>query len=128
MSILEYLAAIKERLLTDPIVADFQVIRERDTTTDGHIRARITLIDDGPLEFSEYFQQMPDGNIQVITYSYHWADKNNQLILRWDNTPHHRKLPDFPHHLHDGKKGTVDPSQPMSIFNVLDEIGRRLNH
>ena len=127
MSILEYLEAIKERLLTDPIVADFQVIRERDTTMDGHIRARTTLVDDGLLEFSEYFQQMPDGNIQVVTYSYHWADKSNQLIRRWDNTPHHPDLPDFPHHLHDGATGTLEPSQPVSIFDVLDEIGKQLN-
>lgn len=44
MSVLEYLEAIKERLLTDLIVADFQIIRERDTTADGHIRARVALL------------------------------------------------------------------------------------
>jgi hypothetical protein len=32
-------------------------------------------------------QRSPTGEIVVITYSYHWADTNNQLIKRWDNTP-----------------------------------------
>lgn len=127
MNVREYLEAIKARLLADPIVARFQVLRERDTTTDGHIRAGVTLSDNSLLEFSEYFQQTPEGNIQVVTYSYHWADESNQLILRWDNTPHHPNLSGFPHHLRDGAKSTVEAGQPVSIFEVLDEIGRKLN-
>ena len=127
MSVLEYLETIKARLLSDPIVAIFQVIRERGTTTDGYIRARITLSDNSLLEFSEYFQQTPEGNIQIVTYSYHWADESNRLIRRWDDTPHHPNLPGFPHHLHDGAKDTVEAGRPMSIFAVLDEIGQQLN-
>jgi len=61
----------------------------------------------------------------VITYSYHWADANNQLITRWDNTPHFSDLPGFPDHIHDGATGQVTPSQPMSIFTVLDAIAGR---
>jgi hypothetical protein len=61
----------------------------------------------------------------VITYSYHWANATNQLITRWDNTPHFPDLPGFPDHLHDGATGQVTPGQPMSIFTVLDEIAGR---
>ncbi len=41
-----YLASIKERLLTDPLVARFHVLRERSTLTDGYLRGRLTLRDD----------------------------------------------------------------------------------
>jgi hypothetical protein len=60
--------------------------------------------------------------ITVITYSYHWADANSQLIKRWDNTPHFPALPGFPDHIHDGATDQVTTGQPMSIFAVLDVI------
>ena len=40
MTIVEYFGAVKECLLTSPVVSRFHVIRERDTLTDGHLRAR----------------------------------------------------------------------------------------
>jgi hypothetical protein len=67
-------------------------------------------------------QRSAAGEIVVITYSYHWADANNQLITRWDNTPHFPGLPGFPHPIHDGATGEVTAGQSMSIFTVLDTI------
>ena len=117
-----YLEAMKERFITDPLVTQFQVIRERSTLMDGYLRARLAFADGSQLEFSEYMQRSSDGEIVVITYSYHWADANNQLIVRWDNTPHFPWLPSFPDHIHDGATGEVTAGQPMSIFTVLDAI------
>jgi Family of unknown function (DUF6516) len=125
MTIEAYLDSIKERFITDPIVTSFHVIRERSTLIDGYLRARLELADSSQLEFSEYVQRSPTGEIVVITYSYHWADTNNQLITRWDNTPHFPDLPGFPDHIHDGATGQVTTGQPMSIFAVLDEIAGR---
>jgi hypothetical protein len=122
MTIEAYLAAMKERFVGDPIVTHFHVIRERSTLVDGHIRARIVLADSSQLEFSEYMQRSSAGEIAVITYSYHWANADNQLIKRWDNTPHFPDLPGFPDHIHDGATGEVMPGQPMSIFSVLHAI------
>jgi uncharacterized protein DUF6516 len=122
MTIEAYLDSIKERFVTDPIVTSFHVIRERSTLVDGHLRVRLTLADGSQLEFSEYMQRSPAGEIAVITYSYHWADADNQLITRWDNTPHFPDLPGFPDHIHDGATGQVTTGQPMSIFAVSDEI------
>jgi len=125
MTIDAYLEAIKERFVTDPVVTQFQIIRERSTLMDGYLRARLALADGSQLEFSEYMQRSSDREIVVITYSYKWADANNQLIVRWDNTPHFPDLPGFPDHMHDGVTGEVTPGQPMSIFAVLDEIAGR---
>ena len=125
MTIDAYLEATEERFVTDPIVTRFDVIRERSTLVDGYLRARLALADGSQLEFSEYMQRSSDGTIVVITYSYHWADANHELIARWDNTPHFPDLPGFPDHIHDGVTGEVTPGQPMSIFTVLDEIAGR---
>jgi Family of unknown function (DUF6516) len=125
MTIDAYLEAMKERFVTDPLVTQFQVIRERSTLMDGYLRARLALADGSQLELSEYMQRSSAGEIVVITYSYHWANANNQLITRWDNTPHFPDLPGFPDHIHDGATGQVTPGQPMSIFTVLDAIAGR---
>jgi hypothetical protein len=125
MTIEAYLNSIKERFVTDPIVTSFDVIRERSTWVDGHLRVRLMLADGSHLEFSEYMQCSPTGEIAVITYSYHWADADDRLITRWDNTPHFPNLPGFPDHIHDGATGEVTPGQPMNIFDVLNAIAGR---
>jgi len=126
VTIAEYLTRIKQHLLTNTVVLDFSVIRERATTTDGYLRAKLTFVDHSWLEFSEYVQRSGAGQINVVTYSYHWADAEARLILRWDNTPHFLELPGAPHHIHQGSETTVSPGQPVDIFIVLDEIIRQL--
>jgi hypothetical protein len=71
MTIDAYLAAMKDRFVTDPLVTQFHVIRERATLMDGYLRARLALADGSQLEFSEYMQRSSAGEIVVITYSYH---------------------------------------------------------
>jgi Family of unknown function (DUF6516) len=126
VTIAEYLESVKALLLTDPLIASFQIIRERQTLVDGHLRVRVVLSDAGMLEFSEYVQRSPSHGITVITYSYHWADPQGNLLRRWDNTPHFPDLPGFPHHLHDGATNTVYPGVPINIFAVLGQIQQQL--
>ena len=126
MTIAEYLDTIKERLLTAEAVASFRILRERSTLTDGYLRARLTLSDGSRLDFSEYARRSPEGEISVVTYSYHWADAGDNLIQRWDNTPHHLDLPGFPHHIHVEREDNLLPSQPVNILAVLDQVTRRL--
>jgi hypothetical protein len=60
VSINDYLKNVKERLLTDPVVVSFLLMRERTTFVDGYIRARLTFADQNYLEFSEYVQIVDD--------------------------------------------------------------------
>ncbi|MEA3359588.1 MAG: DUF6516 family protein [Thermodesulfobacteriota bacterium] len=41
--------------------------------------------------------------------SFHWQDRVDNLIKRWDNAPHFPDLKGFPHHVHIGKNDTVAP-------------------
>ncbi len=47
-------------------------------------------------------------------------DKQERLIFRYDNAPHHSDVSSFPHHKHlpDG----VAESEDKGIIDVLDEI------
>lgn len=122
MNIREYLNTLKERLLSDPKVASFQIRREREGTNEGYWRGIILFADDSRFEFSEYFQIAAGETVQIITYSYHWAQENGDCIKRWDNTPHHPELAGFPHHVHLGKPGSAFSSAPRCLQDVLDEI------
>jgi hypothetical protein len=123
----EYLASAKQRLLVEPVVVALVILRERETSAGGHWRAKLSLADGSTLEFSEYVRFVAGSRIENVTYSYHWADAENKLICRWDNTPHFPDLPGFPHHIHDGPDDQVRSGQPTDIFAVLDEIVRRLS-
>jgi len=69
VTVAEYLDSIKWRLLTDPLIFRFHIVRKRATLTDGHLRARLTLTDGSLLEFSEYVQRSPSGSVHVVTYT-----------------------------------------------------------
>jgi hypothetical protein len=91
-TVADYHEAVKARLIADPLVVRFDLRRERRTMDDGHLRALLTLRNGEQLEFSEYVCQ-ERGQVEVITYSFHWSDPDGNLIRRWDNAPHFWHLP-----------------------------------
>jgi hypothetical protein len=56
-------------------------------------------------------------------YSYHWQDKNGQLIIRWDNAPHHTKLRTHPHHKHTPQ---LEESTEMNLEDILKIVNQRV--
>jgi len=60
-------------------------------------------------------------------YSYHWQTHSGKLVCRWDNAPHHRTVPTFPHHKHKGNKEEVLPSKEVTLEQVLNIIDKQLN-
>ena len=58
-------------------------------------------------------------------YSYYWLSSKNELIIGWDNAPHHTKLETFPHHRHVGSQKNLQPSQEVRLEDVIDFIGRK---
>ena len=127
MKIAEYFESVKDRTLTDSFVVNFKVTKQVNRSNNGHLRARITFIDNSILEFSEFIEQASEDEIRLVTYSYHWESKNGDLIRRWDNARHFPRLENFPHHIHDGKTGDVTPGKLVNIFQVLDEIASNLD-
>jgi hypothetical protein len=122
----EYLAAIHLALVESPIVASYEVVRQRVTSQSGHLRVRIDLTNGDFLEAAEFFRLTPDG-IEVADYRHQWMDGERTILRkRWDSTPHHPNLENAPHHCHDGSEETVVPGQPMSIQDVLAVISREI--
>ncbi len=65
-----------------------------------------------------------EGNqLKHLGYSYHFQDKENQLIFRYDNTPHFPNMKTFPNHKHllDNVIESVKPSFP-EVVKEINEI------
>jgi len=120
----EYIESIFSRLAATDFVINTSLLREYSNSQKGHLRMRLTFTGGSFLEFYEYIEAAEAGNIHVLTCAFHWSTAARELIQRWDNTPHHPELENFPHHIHLGE--TVKTGQAMDIFCVLDEIEREL--
>jgi hypothetical protein len=59
-----------------------------------------------------------------LAYVYQYKAPEDQLIFRYDNTGHHKKLKlsSYPHHKHAGSEENVIASPAPSLLAVLREI------
>ncbi|MBL7105875.1 MAG: hypothetical protein ISS18_16240 [Bacteroidales bacterium] len=55
-------------------------------------------------------------------YSYYWLSSKNELIIGWDNAPHHTKIDTFPHHRHVGNQKNMQPSNETCLEEVINFI------
>lgn len=117
MSIRRYFDELKLYLVINPIVESVEIISEKIGEKEGYLRVIIGLPDDSVMYCFEYV--LSDGPIEISKYSFHWQDMAGNLICRWDNTPHHPELDNFPHHIH--TKDKVSASSEMDLRKVLSE-------
>ena len=54
-----------------------------------------------------------------LNYRYHFQGSQNNLIFRYDNTPHFPDLESFPHHKH--LSNDVVSSNEPSVIRVIEE-------
>jgi hypothetical protein len=56
-------------------------------------------------------------------YAYH-ISKGSELIIRWDNAPHHKQIKTFPHHKHVGEN--ILESDEMEIEVILRDLEKMI--
>jgi hypothetical protein len=54
-----------------------------------------------------------------LNYRYHFQNSQNNLVFRYDNTPHFPDLESFPHHKH--LSNDVVSSDEPSVIRVIEE-------
>ena len=114
----DYLDEIEQMFLLSPVVLSLQVREREERLQEGFIRLRAVLANGDLLEAFEFVVTTSD-SIQTVTYRIHWQQRDGQLKRRWDNAPHHSDVSTFPHHVHLGPAEHVEPSEPMTILQVL---------
>ena len=71
------------------------------------------------LEIAIFAAEMRN-KIAVDKYRFQYMDKKGRMVFRYDNAPHHREAPTFPHHKH--LPNRVSPSTQPSLADILNEI------
>ena len=61
----------------------------------------------------------------LIRYSYYWLDADDRLKGGWDNSPHHERLENFPHHKHIGGQAIRVPSYDVCLEDVMTVLQKR---
>ena len=69
------------------------------TSERASLRIRLRFEQGHLLEINEAVV-IVNGKLVPLDYRYHCQNEQNQLIFRYDNTPHFPDLPSFPHHKH----------------------------
>ena len=83
-----------------------------------NLRIRVRFVSGHLLELHEAVI-INNGYVTHLSYRYHFQDKHNKLVFRYDNAPHFPKLDNFPHHKH--LPNRVDSTNNVSIIKAIKE-------
>jgi hypothetical protein len=119
-----YFEQMRKVIETCAVVQTSSVTYDKRADHEGFISGDLRFVEGSVLDLREFVdvENVPER----VMYVYQYRDAEGNVIFRYDNTGHHRKLnlPTYPHHKHDGEEGEVIPSDAPSLALVLEEIER----
>ena len=116
-----YLNAIEQTILTYSDLYIDRYTEEILTRDRANLRIRIRIKQNNLLEINEAIV-ITDDQLTTLDYRYYYQNEKNQLIFRYDSTPHFPDLLTFPHHKH--LPTTVVACEKPEIQHVLQEAMR----
>ncbi|AFZ11047.1 hypothetical protein Cri9333_0044 [Crinalium epipsammum PCC 9333] len=126
MLIEEYFQQLLDIIHYCPIKSSYDWEAQKRGEYEGFIRAAVRFTDNSVLYLREFVDV--ENTIERETYSYQYMDDANNIIFRYDNAEHHKKLnlPNYPHHKHEGREDNILFSNAPMLADVLKEIERLL--
>ncbi len=121
MSISEYIAILRreiEKLDTFKFAESIDFRDELRAGKQAIIKVEVSLVDGSTLVIREYVDTKY--GIEKLSYAYHFQDKNNIVIFRYDNASHNSTL-EFKQHKHIGQKDIIE-ARPLNIIELLEEV------
>lgn len=120
MSLTEYLSllasAISEFSQTGAILSS-EVSVDFRTEKIGIIKGSVVFFDDSKLFFTEYLDLRYAA--EKLSYSFHYQDKTNAPVFRYDNAAH---KPTLHYQDHKHARGSIIQSNPPASRDILEEI------
>ena len=116
-SLERYFAEVEAAVAQLPAYTE-SYVEEILTAERANLRIRLRFENGSLVEINEALI-VENGALKTLGYRYHLQRANNELILRYDNTPHFPNLPSFPHHKH-LPDAVVTTSKP-DLLDVLKE-------
>jgi hypothetical protein len=118
-----YFQHVREILDACSVVQSSNVSYDKRSTHEGFIRGEIYFVDGSLLHLREFVDV--EIAIDRLAYVYQYMDSSRNLVFRYDDTGHHKRLglSSYPHHKHAGTEENVVPSSAPDLTAVLDEVG-----
>ena len=114
-----YLSEIEQAILSYPEIYVERYLEEILTLERVNLRIRLRFQQRYLLEINEAV--IVAGNeLSFLDYRYHCQDERNNLVFRYDSTPHFPNLPSFPHYKH--LSNEVVACEKPEIKAVLQEV------
>ena len=122
MRIEAYFRQIEKIIEACPVIQLTNVTYEKRGTHEGFIRGEFNFVDGSTLHLREFVDV--EITADRLMYAYQFNDSSKNLVFRYDNTGHHKKLglSTYPHHKHNGGENNVIPSVAPDLAIVLQEI------
>lgn len=117
MNIAEYFGTVSNKIEKHPLVKRLYIRSMQISLKRGYVRLMALFVDDSELHVFEYV----NSELKKLSYAYHYQTPSGSLIFRYDNEPHYRSLPSFPHHKHVVQEAP-SASQEVDLDDVLKEI------
>jgi hypothetical protein len=99
-------------------IQEYRVLDFKSSASGRFFKIKIIFIDHSILIAREFSSK------EERNYSFHWMDKDKNLIIRWDNAPYHKNINSHPHHKHVQKK--IIESQEITLEEVIQYIESQL--
>jgi hypothetical protein len=117
-----YFRQIERIIEACPVVQLLNGTYEKRGTHEGFIRGELYFVDGSTLHLREFIDV--EITADRLMYAYQFIDSSKNLVFRYDNTGHHKKLDLFtyPHHKHDGGEDNVISSAALDLATILQEI------
>jgi hypothetical protein len=117
-----YFQQVRKIIDSCPFLRLSTVTYDKRGSHEGFIRGELDFVDGSVLHLREFV----DVEIAVdrLMYVYQYMGAAGNLVFRYDNTGHHRKLnlSTYPHHKHQGSEDNVVASSAPDLKTALDEI------
>lgn len=119
MTAREYYRRLQQVISGAFYVFDSQMSYSEIDVNECYVRGFLILSNGYQLHIAEYVITEP--SIIRTKYRYHLQTIGDELVARWDNSPHHKEIDTFPDHCH-LRDGSIVSSPVMDIASVLEAI------
>lgn len=119
MIIKRYLSRLYDSILSRHHVEVKELVIDDHNRNRGTISGQLIFQDGSMLDFDEAIS-LRKNEIVKRRYAYHYQASSGELIILYDNLPHHSHIETHPHHKHVGNE--IQPAQAPHLNDVLREI------
>lgn len=115
----KFVEEIDAAITSSPIVLSSNIQKYFGPHNTVYLKGSLTLVDSSVLDIAIFITKSHN-TLVIDKYRLHYMNSNQDMIFRYDNSPHHAEIDTYPHHKH--LPGRVVRATMPSLTDVLYEI------